>query len=166
MNTLSAAVIVVQEHAGDEQQVVAQYGPDVAARVEAIGGDVFAIELVPLSGELFETRLQYYIDGGVPLVLTFGGTGIGPDDIVPELTSIVVERRVPGLEERIRRALVEESVAGALERGACGLAESTLVVNLPRDLALAESGLAALAPVLPVIAERLGPDDDPDAPER
>ncbi len=154
--SIPAAIVIVQSDVADERFVIDQYGPDIAARVEAVGGDVLAIELVPLTGELFEERLQHYIDDGVPLIVTFGGTGIGIDDIVPELTSIIVERRVPGLEERLRRAISDSSPAAALERGACGVAEATLVVNLPRELMLAEAGLAALAPVLPAVAEALG----------
>lgn len=149
------AVIVIAHDTHSPELSVEEYGPEVAARVEAVGGDVLAIELVPLGGELFEERLQHYIDEQVCLLLTCGGAGIGPDDIVPELTSIIVERRVPGIEEMLRRALAEEAPEGTLERGACGIAGETLVVNLPRDVQLIEAALAALAPVLPSIRTRL-----------
>lgn len=149
------SVIVIAHDAHSPDVSVEEYGPEVAARVEAIGGDVLAIELVPLGGELFEERLQHYIDEQVSLLLTCGGAGIGPDDIVPELTSIIVERRVPGLEELLRRAVGAEDPAGTLERGACGIAGETLVVNLPRDVRLIEAALAALAPVIPAVREQL-----------
>lgn len=149
------AVIVIAHDPHSPEPSVEEYGPEVAARVEAIGGDVLAIELVPLGGELFEERLQHYIDEQVCLLLTCGGAGIGPDDIVPELTSIIVERRVPGVEELLRRALAQEAPEGCLERGACGIAGETLVVNLPREVRLIEAALAALAPVVPTIRERL-----------
>jgi molybdopterin biosynthesis enzyme MoaB len=150
------SVIVIAHDPRAPHVSVEEYGPEVAARVEAIGGDVLAIELVPLGGELFEERLQHYIDEQVSLLLTCGGAGIGPDDIVPELTSIIVERRVPGLEELVRRALVEEGAEGTLERGACGIAGETLVVNLPRSVSMIEAALAALAPVLPTVQAQLG----------
>ena len=149
------SVIVIAHDAQSPDVNVEVYGPEVAARVEAIGGDVLAIELVPLGGELFEERLQHYIDEQVSLLLTCGGAGIGPDDIVPELTSIIVERRVPGLEELLRRAVAAEDPAGTLERGACGIAGETLVLNLPRDVRLIEAALAALSPVLPAVREQL-----------
>lgn len=169
------SVIVIAHDPHAPHISVEEYGPEVAARVEAIGGDVLAIELVPLGGELFEERLQHYIDKQVSLLLTCGGSGIGPDDIVPELTSIIVERRVPGLEELLRRALIDESPEGTLERGACGIAGETLVVNLPRSVSMIEAALAALAPVLPTVQARLNgrgntsdprgesPDEDADA---
>lgn len=149
------AVIVIAHDSHSPELSVEEYGPEVAARVESIGGDVLAIELVPLGGELFEERLQHYIDEQVCLLLTCGGAGIGPDDIVPELTSIIVERRVPGIEELLRRALAEEAPEGTLERGAAGIAGETLVVNLPREVRLIEAALAALAPVVPTIRARL-----------
>jgi molybdopterin biosynthesis enzyme MoaB len=160
------AVIVIAHDARAPQSGVEEYGPEIAARVEAVGGDVLAIELVPLGGELFEERMQHYIEGEVALLFTIGGSGIGPDDIVPELTSIIVERRVPGVEELLRRALVEEAPEGSLERGACGIAGETLVVNLPREVHMIEAALASLAPILPTIHARLQgrehpyPDDD------
>lgn len=155
------AVIVIAHDPRSPEPGVEDYGPEIAARVEAVGGDVLAIELVPLGGELFEERMQHYIEGEVALLLTIGGSGIGPDDIVPELTSIIVERRVPGLEELVRRALIEEGPEGSLERGACGIAAETLVVNLPRELPLIEAALASLAPILPTIHARLQGREQP-----
>ncbi|MBO9534301.1 MAG: hypothetical protein J7513_15115 [Solirubrobacteraceae bacterium] len=155
------AVIVIAHDARSPEPGVEDYGPEIAARVEAVGGDVLAIELVPLGGELFEERMQHYIDGEVSLLLTIGGAGVGPDDIVPELTSIIVERRVPGLEELMRRALIEDSPEGSLERGAVGIAAETLVVNLPRDLALIEAALASLAPIIPTVHARLQGRESP-----
>lgn len=140
---------------------IERYGPEVAARVEAVGGDVLAIEVIPLVGELFEDRMQHYIDGEVGLLLTVGGAGIAPDDVVPELTSIMVERRVPGLEDQFRRALIAEHPDGMLERGACGITTETLVVNLPRELFLIETVLATLAPILPTIHARLQGREQP-----
>lgn len=149
------SVIVIAHDPRVPQVSVEEYGPEVAARVEAVGGDVLAIEVVPLGGELFEERLQHYIDDQVSLLVTCGGSGIGPDDIVPELTSIIVERRVPGLEELVRRALAQETAEGTLERGACGIAGETLVLNLPRSVPMIEAALAALAPVLPIVQAQL-----------
>jgi cyclic pyranopterin phosphate synthase len=163
------AVIVIAHDARAPQPGVEDYGPEIAARVEAVGGDVLAIELVPLGGELFEERMQHYIDGEVALLFTIGGAGIGPDDIVPELTSIIVERRVPGIEELLRRALIDECPEGSLERGACGIAVETVVINLPREINMIEAALAALAPILPMLRARLQgreqpyPDDEDDA---
>lgn len=167
-HALVPTVIVIAQHRG-MADVAEQYGPEVAARVEAIGGDVLAIEVVPIGGDLLEERLHHYVDDEVPLVLTCGGSGIGPDDIVPELTAMLVERRVPGVEELLRRALAEEHPEGAFERGVCGVSADTLVVNLPRAIRLVESSLAALAPVLPSLLTALaggsslsGDDPDPD----
>lgn len=152
--TVPAAIVIVHDPFHPHESVE-HYGPEIAARVEAVGGDVLAIELVPIGGELFEARLQHYIDEQVPLLLTCGGSGIGPEDIVPELTSIIVERRVPGLEEHLRRALAAEGPDGLFERGGCGIAGETLVVNLPRSIRLAEAALAALAQVMPKLLDRL-----------
>lgn len=165
-----ATVIVIAQQEG-MTRVAEVYGPEVAARVEAIGGDVLAIEVVPVGGDLLEERVRHYIEDSVPLVLTCGGTGIGPDDIIPELTAILVERRVPGLEEQLRHAFAQEHPEGAFERGVCGVSADTLVVNLPRSIRLIESGLATLAPILPALLPALDglsslDEDDPDPDPR
>lgn len=165
---VATVIVIAQQPAMAD--VAEVYGPEVAARVEAIGGDVLAIEVVPIGGELLEERVRHYVEEQVPLVLTCGGSAIGPDDIVPELTAMLVERRVPGVEQLLRGAVAADHPEGAFERGVCGISADTLIVNLPRPIRLIESSLAALAPILPALLAALrgvsaldqdNPDPDP-----
>jgi len=92
---------------------------------------------------------------GETILVHAGGSGIGSHDVVPELTSILVDRRVPGLEELMRSALLAKGPSGAFERGSAGLAGATLIVNLPADLDGAKVALDALEPVLPELWKQL-----------
>ena len=75
---------------------------------------------------------------GAALVLTVGGTGLGPRDRTPEATRRVIDREAPGLAEAMR-------FNGAwLSRGVAGLKGSTLIVNLPGSRRGAEESLASI----------------------
>jgi molybdopterin adenylyltransferase len=82
------------------------------------------------------------------LVLTTGGTGMGPRDVTPEATSSVLERGAPGIAEAIRTDAIARTAHGLLSRGVAGMRGETLVVNLPGSTGGARDGFAVLRPAL------------------
>ena len=83
-----------------------------------------------------------------PLVLTTGGTGLGPRDVTPEATAEVVERPAPGIAEAIRADSIARTPHGLLSRGIAGVRDRTLVVNLPGSPGGCRDGFAVLRPAL------------------
>lgn len=75
------------------------------------------------------TELSNRID--VDLILTTGGTGLGPRDNTPEATLMVIEREVPGIAEAIRRETYRYTPMAMLSRGVAGTLAGTLIINLP-----------------------------------
>ncbi len=65
------------------------------------------------------------------VVMTVGGTGLGPRDVTPEATSRVIERPVPGIAEMVRDACRSDETYGALSRGIAGMRGRNLIINLP-----------------------------------
>jgi molybdopterin adenylyltransferase len=82
------------------------------------------------------------------LVVTTGGTGLGPRDVTPEATRDVIERDAPGIAELLRAAGREKTPLAALSRGVAGIAGSCLVVNLPGSVQAVREGIDALRPIL------------------
>jgi molybdopterin adenylyltransferase len=85
---------------------------------------------------------------GAELVLTTGGTGLGPRDVTPEATGAVLERLAPGIAEAIRADAVAKTPHGLLSRGLAGVRGRTLVVNLPGSTGGCRDGYAVLRPAL------------------
>jgi molybdopterin adenylyltransferase len=82
------------------------------------------------------------------VVLTTGGTGVGPRDVTPEATASVLERSAPGIAEAIRADSIAKTPHGLLSRGLAGVLGQTLVVNLPGSTGGVRDGFAVLQPAL------------------
>ncbi|HVW19042.1 MAG TPA: MogA/MoaB family molybdenum cofactor biosynthesis protein [Solirubrobacteraceae bacterium] len=123
-------------------------GPLLAELAEAAGADIEAMEVVPDDLALIEDRLHHYVDEGMRLVLTTGGTGLTPDDVTPEATRRVIDREAIGIAEALRAESLRHTPMGMLSRGVAGSVERTLIVNLPGSPHAVEQLFAVLAPVL------------------
>ncbi len=92
--------------------------------------------------------LEGFVRQNARLVLTVGGSGLGPRDRTPEATRRVIDREAPGLAEAMRAGGAERNPYAWLSRGVAGLSGKTLIVNLPGSLRGAEESLAVILPLL------------------
>ncbi|MBX5436921.1 MAG: MogA/MoaB family molybdenum cofactor biosynthesis protein [Alicyclobacillaceae bacterium] len=91
----------------------------------------------------------------VDVVVTTGGTGIGPRDVTPEATLAVVERLLPGLPEAMRLEGLKQTPFAMASRQVAGVCGSTVIVNLPGSTRAVEQGLNVVLPVLKHLADLL-----------
>ena len=124
-------------------------GPAVVSLLESAWPEAqVAVALVPDDQALIAGRLVHWSQEGAALVLTVGGTGLGPRDHTPEATRSVMDREAPGLAEAMRAVGAERNPYAWLSRGVAGLRRSTLIVNLPGSRRGAQESLAAILPLL------------------
>jgi molybdopterin adenylyltransferase len=105
--------------------------------------------LVPDNEDAIATLLHELCHQEYELVVTAGGTGLGPRDVTPEATRRVIEREVPGLTEAMRFAGAAQYPYAWLSRAVAGLRGATLIVNLPGSERGAVESLTAILPLLP-----------------
>jgi molybdopterin adenylyltransferase len=116
---------------------------------ELLGAEGYEVErrIVPDDREAIADAIVELAEEAV-LVLTTGGTGLGPRDVTPEATAEVLERPAPGIAEAIRADSIAKTPHGLLSRGVAGVRDRTLIVNLPGSTGGCRDGFAVLRPAL------------------
>ncbi len=131
-------------------------GPALAEACGQRGWDVALRAIVPDEEAAIIERLTEWADQErVPVILTTGGTGVAARDVTPEATRAVLHREVPGMAELMRARGLEQTKFSVLSRGVAGTRNASLIVNLPGSPRGAVHSLAAVAELIPHIAELL-----------
>jgi molybdenum cofactor synthesis domain-containing protein len=141
-----AAVLTVSD--GVSQGEREDRSGDVLDELLAADGYDVARRTVPDERDAIADAIAGFVDDGASLVLTTGGTGLGPRDVTPEATTTVLERVAPGIAEAIRADSIARTPHGLLSRGIAGVRGRTLVVNLPGSPGGARDGYEVLRPAL------------------
>jgi molybdenum cofactor synthesis domain-containing protein len=107
-------------------------------------------KIVPDDLETIAEELRHLSDhAGVAVVLTTGGTGLGPRDVTPEATVSVCERMAPGFGEMMRAEGLKKTPNAILSRGTAGICNKTLIINLPGSPKAVRESLEIILDVLP-----------------
>jgi molybdopterin adenylyltransferase len=131
-------------------------GPALRERCRQLGWDVVAEAVLPDEPALIREQLVSLADGGrAELILTTGGTGIGPRDSTPEATTEACQKLLPGIPEMMREYGRKKNPRAALSRGLAGVRGRVLIVNLPGSPRGAVESLDAVAELLPHALEVL-----------
>jgi molybdopterin adenylyltransferase len=129
-------------------------GPAIVRELEAAHFKVIHTSVLPDEKDMIAARLIECSEL-TRLVVTTGGTGIAARDVSPEATLGVIDRRVEGIEEKMRQEGSKKTPFAVLSRGVCGVRGKALVLNLPGSPSAAVESLQAVIAILPHALELL-----------
>ncbi|WP_245554890.1 MogA/MoaB family molybdenum cofactor biosynthesis protein [Nesterenkonia alba] len=89
------------------------------------------------------------------VIITSGGTGLTPDDLTPEYTVPLLDKEIPGIMEAVRAHGRSKNVLASLSRGVAGVAEGTVVINLPGSPKAVREGMEVLTELLPHLCDQV-----------
>ncbi len=137
-----AAVVVTSDstHEGKRKD---RSGKLIEARLKALGLTP-AYVILPDDEEQITSTLRDLVDKRTDLILTTGGTGLGPRDVTVEATRRVIEREAPGIAEAMRAYGQQRTPYAMLSRGVAGVCGHSIIVNLPGSSRGAEESLNAI----------------------
>jgi molybdenum cofactor synthesis domain-containing protein len=130
-------------------------GPAAVSALAEAGWTVDEARVVPDGEQSVASALREALADGAQLIVTTGGTGVGPRDRTPEGTAAVIEREIPGIAEELRRQGVAEKPAAMLSRGVAGVTGSALIVNLPGSRAAVRSGVPVILAIASHVIDQL-----------
>lgn len=152
-----AAVITISDK-GSRGERVDTSGPRLK---EMLAGtfDVGEIVIVPDEADLIAAAIVREIDEkGADLVVTTGGTGVGPRDVTPEATRTVIDRELPGFAEAMRMESFRITPFALISRAICGIRKQSIVINLPGSPKAAAENLSFVEKALPHALEKVKGD--------
>jgi molybdenum cofactor synthesis domain-containing protein len=146
---LSAAILTISDRgARGERQDVS--GPRIRTLIEALPAEVSVYEVIPDDEDVIVDRLrQYSATRSVDVIVTTGGTGVGPRDVTPEATRKVIDKELLGFEIAMILESLKKTPHGMISRAVVGMRNQTLIINLPGNPKAVEENLRAILPALP-----------------
>ena len=125
-------------------------GPAVVTRCKELGWQIVSSHVLPDDRATIENLLKKTADANdADVILTTGGTGVGPRDVTPEATIAIVERLIPGFGEHMRLEGAKKTPRAILSRAVAGIRATTIIINLPGSPRGAVESLDAIAEFLP-----------------
>ena len=123
-------------------------GAALAVLLRGGGFEVSGPAVVPDEVERIAEAIETAIARGADLVVTTGGTGLGPRDVTPQATATLLDYTVPGIGEEMRRAGAASTPMAVLSRSMAGVRARTLIINVPGSVTGATESLEAIMPIL------------------
>lgn len=147
MATINAAILTASDSRTIKDDTS---GARLKELLESSGASVVEHRVVSDELNSIAAELESLTDRSeITLIITTGGTGLGPRDNTPEATLKVIEREVPGIPEAMRRETSSKTPTAILSRAVAGTRNGTLIINFPGSPKAIDECFEVIAPVLP-----------------
>lgn len=149
METAIRAAVITASDACSRGERRDESGEVLAELLSLMGAEVVDTRILPDDEDQLAATLEQLADRPeLNLIVTTGGTGLGPRDNTPEATLRVIEKNAPGLAEAMRAESLKFTPMGMISRGVCGVRKGTLIINLPGSPKAVRESFAVIKPVL------------------
>lgn len=106
-------------------------GPALKEVAKKIGWQILAEAIVPDEMTRIQETIRSFARQGCGLILTTGGTGIGPRDVTPEAIRAMMRVELPGFGEVMRAESMKITPNAILSRNLAAVVDQALVIALP-----------------------------------
>lgn len=156
----TAAVITVSDRSASGERED-RGGPLAVSLLRDAGWECAVADVVPDGADSVEAALRRALAGGAALIVTTGGTGVGPRDRTPEGTARVLTRELPGVAEELRRRGLSDTPLSVISRGLAGVVDEpgAFVVNLPGSTRAVSGGVAVVLEIASHVVDQLAGGD-------
>jgi cyclic pyranopterin monophosphate synthase len=142
--SLRAGVLVTSDSRNEKED---RSGKIVDDRLISNGFTIIEYKVIPNNSDLIESELKRFCDElKLDLVMTSGGTGVGPRDVTPDATKKVIEKELTGISESIRNFGQQRTPFSMLSRGVAGIRGTSVIINLPGSVRAVSESLDSLFP--------------------
>ena len=150
---LNLGIITISDKAWQGQRSD-KSGQAIRDSFSAVDSQVVKYEVIPDELDVIAQKLAQWADeGSVDVILTTGGTGLGPRDVTPEATLSVVDKVVPGFGEMMRDRTFSATPLSLLSRAVAGVRKKCLIINLPGSPKAVDECLEVILPAIPHAVE-------------
>ena len=106
-------------------------GPALREAAQKAGWQVLSEAIVPDDAERIRQTIRSFSQQGCGLILTTGGTGVGPRDVTPEAIRAIMRVELPGFGEVMRAESMKITANSILSRSLAAIVDLSLVIALP-----------------------------------
>jgi len=155
----SVAIITISDK-GSRGEREDLSGPAIKELIIPLPAQVQFYEVIPDETESISATLKDCSDKlNCDLVITTGGTGVGPRDVTPEATRAVIDREIPGMAEVMRMESLKKTPHAMISRSVVGTRGQSLIINLPGSPKAVKENLSSLLPALSHAIDKIKGDD-------
>ncbi len=158
MDEIRAGIITVSDK-GSRGEREDLSGMEIRKLLESVSIRISRYVIIPDEIPAIKDEIVDFADNAcLDLIITTGGTGVGPRDVTPDATLQVIDKQVPGMAEAMRQKGLEVTPHSMISRAVVGIRGTTLIVNLPGSPKAVREGLLVVLPALRHAVEKIKGD--------